>query len=110
MAGWARRSLAGCEVKPVASEVKCVCVCVKGGCLYTGNPGQLFEKKKKKLYYLGLCQAEIRMENTQDLRRQVPRTRKIHPRRIQATGLDSITLCSVGPQSGDADYNGSTPV
>lgn len=39
------------------------------------------------------------MENTQDPRRQVPRSRKIRPRRVQAQGLDLITHCGICPQS-----------
>lgn len=66
--------------------------------------------KKKSLYYLGLCQAEIGMENTQDLRRQVPRSRKIRPRRVQAEGLDLITLRCVCPRSGDKNSNLSPSV
>lgn len=39
------------------------------------------------------------MENTQDPRRQVPCSRKIRPRRVQAKGLDLITHCGICPQS-----------
>lgn len=50
------------------------------------------------------------MENTQDLRRQVPRSRKIRPRRVQAKGLDLITLRGVCPRSEDKNSNQSTSV
>lgn len=97
----------GCEVQPVAAGVRSVW----GGVCTQGTLGSLFFFFfLKSLYYLGLCQAEIGMENTQDLRRQVPRSRKIRPRRVQAEGLDLITLCCVCPRSGDKNPNLSPSV